>query len=51
MSAITGKAYKEIRGDMVGVSGEGIDTGDREQLQAVPMVKKQDTIETEFPNL
>ena len=50
LSAITGKTHKEIRGDMVDASGEGIDTDDREQSQAVPMIKKQDIIGIEFPN-
>lgn len=37
--AIPGTASKEIRGDMVDASGEGISAGDREQTQLCPWSK------------
>jgi hypothetical protein len=36
---------------MVEAPREGIDIGDRDQSQAVPVVNKQDVTGIEFPNL
>lgn len=49
--AILGTAHEENKCDMIDVPGEGIDTGDEEKSQAVPVIQKQDITGIEFPNL
>ena len=50
LSEIPGIANEKIRGDMVDAPGEGIDTDDWEQSQAVPIIQTQDITGIEFAN-